>query len=51
LISLHKTEPVSSQVLKYMNRLSDYLFIMARVINQEAGKQDIYWQSSRIIDS
>jgi len=31
--------------LKYLNRLSDWLFVMARVSNKRAGEQDIEWKS------
>jgi len=48
LVSLNKTEPISAHILKYINRLSDFLFIMARVINKQHGIRDIYWQSERI---
>ena len=44
LVSLNKTEPVSSQLLQYINRLSDFLFVVARYINKQDGKPDILWQ-------
>jgi cob(I)alamin adenosyltransferase len=31
--------------LKYLNRLSDWLFVMARAANHRAGEQDIEWKS------
>lgn len=34
---------VDKQVLKYINRLSDYLFILSRHCNHIAGIADIYW--------
>lgn len=36
-------EPVSSAVLKYMNRLSDLLFVASRYVNGR-GSRDILWQ-------
>jgi cob(I)alamin adenosyltransferase len=33
--------------LKYLNRLSDWLFVLARLSNQRAGEQDIEWKSKR----
>jgi cob(I)alamin adenosyltransferase len=36
------TEPVSEAALKYINRLSDFLFVAARFIN-DRGKSDILW--------
>lgn len=35
-------EPVSAPVLKYINRLSDFLFVASRYVN-ERGKGDILW--------
>ncbi|MDE5989527.1 MAG: cob(I)yrinic acid a,c-diamide adenosyltransferase [Duncaniella sp.] len=39
-------EPVAPIVLTYINRLSDYLFILARYINHFTGTPDIPWQQS-----
>jgi cob(I)alamin adenosyltransferase len=33
-------------LLKYLNRLSDYLFVLARYLNQTAGVPDIPWKKS-----
>lgn len=35
--------PVSPTALRYINRLSDYLFVLSRLINFCAGKSDIFW--------
>ncbi len=35
-------EQVSPPALKYMNRLSDFLFVAARVVNDN-GKADVLW--------
>jgi cob(I)alamin adenosyltransferase len=37
-------EPVSGDLLVYLNRLSDLLFVLARVANRDAGTGDIAWQ-------
>lgn len=42
LTSLNEKEPVSPQVLAYMNRLSDFLFVIARFINKQERKKEIY---------
>ncbi|MFT7640432.1 MAG: cob(I)alamin adenosyltransferase, partial [Pirellulaceae bacterium] len=34
---------VSEGVLRYLNRLSDMLFVMSRVANSEAGTPDVVW--------
>ncbi len=35
-------EPVSAAALKYINRLSDFLFVAARFVNDQ-GKSDVLW--------
>ncbi len=42
-ITLHRLEPLSAAALRYLNRLSDLLFVMARVENRRAGIADIEW--------
>jgi cob(I)alamin adenosyltransferase len=42
-IALHRAEPLSAAALRYLNRLSDLLFVMARVENRRAGVADIEW--------
>lgn len=36
-----------SQIVVYLNRLSDLLFVMARVANADLGVQDIQWHGTR----
>ncbi|MFO0821682.1 MAG: cob(I)yrinic acid a,c-diamide adenosyltransferase [Gemmataceae bacterium] len=42
VVTLMRNEPVNSQVLIYLNRLSDYLFVLARVTNDD-GRGDVLW--------
>jgi cob(I)alamin adenosyltransferase len=42
VVTLMRTEPVNQQVLIYLNRLSDFLFVLARVANDD-GKRDVLW--------
>lgn len=42
LLAADQTERVSAAALKYINRLSDYLFVAARVANAN-GKNDVLW--------
>lgn len=35
---------VDSQVIAYVNRLSDYLFVLARKLNVDEGVEDIIWR-------
>ncbi len=44
LIALAGEEEVSKPVRQYVNRLSDLLFVLARVINRAAGVDDPYWK-------
>ncbi|HEV8094950.1 MAG TPA: ATP:cob(I)alamin adenosyltransferase, partial [Burkholderiales bacterium] len=34
-------------VRKYVNRLSDLLFVLARVLNRDAGGTDVLWRKDR----
>lgn len=42
LVTLMAAEPINPQVLIYLNRLSDLLFVLARVAN-DGGKNDVLW--------
>ena len=42
--SLSKNETINPTSMKYMNRLSDLLFVMARHLNKEAGRPDVFWK-------
>ena len=41
---LHETSPVSKEILQYMNRLSDYLFVLARKLNFVDGVREKIWK-------
>jgi cob(I)alamin adenosyltransferase len=43
VVTLMASERVNSQVVIYLNRLSDLLFVLARVFN-DGGRADILWQ-------
>jgi len=47
MVSLGQLEPVGTGPLRYMNRLSDLLFAMARRANHAAGVGDVPWIPSR----
>lgn len=42
--ALHATEPVNAPIMKLLNRLSDYLFVVARVLGREDGAQESSWK-------
>ncbi|MCD9015339.1 cob(I)yrinic acid a,c-diamide adenosyltransferase [Parachryseolinea silvisoli] len=43
-ISLHHTEGVPSEVIKYLNRLSDYLFVLSRQMTQNLNAPETPWK-------
>ncbi len=42
VVALARAEPVNPQVIVYLNRLSDLLFVLARVANRD-GQDDVLW--------
>jgi cob(I)alamin adenosyltransferase len=42
VVTLARTERINPQVLIYLNRLSDLLFVLARVLNRN-GQDDVLW--------
>jgi cob(I)alamin adenosyltransferase len=47
VISLAAAETLSPTLQQYLNRLSDLLFVLCRVLNREAGVPDVYWQKGK----
>jgi len=47
LVTLSKTENVTDAGKKYINRLSDFLFVLGRALNQAEGRSDVFWQKNR----
>ncbi|HWE64552.1 MAG TPA: cob(I)yrinic acid a,c-diamide adenosyltransferase [Chloroflexota bacterium] len=43
IVSLAAQEPVSAELLRYSNRLSDLLFVLARTANRLEGLEDVPW--------
>ncbi|HKP57827.1 MAG TPA: cob(I)yrinic acid a,c-diamide adenosyltransferase [Polyangiales bacterium] len=43
VVTLLDSEPVRPELLRYLNRLSDLLFVMARVANHRANVVDVPW--------
>jgi cob(I)alamin adenosyltransferase len=52
VVALHAVEAVNDAPRQYLNRLSDLLFVLARVLNRAnldgLGGDDVYWQSARL---
>jgi cob(I)alamin adenosyltransferase len=47
VVTLSRSEPINEQMLPYLNRLSDLLFVMARVANHRENKGDIEWHAKQ----
>ena len=47
LVALGATEALNEAPRQYLNRLSDLLFVLARVLNRAAGGTDVLWQRER----
>jgi len=43
IVALSGTEQIKSQILTYINRLSDFLFMLARKVNKDAGIKELVW--------
>jgi len=48
LVALSKEISVNEVSLKFLNRLSDLLFVFARTMARSEGGEEIYWQSDRL---
>ncbi len=46
IISLASTVSVAPELIMYVNRLSDYLFVLARAINNINNSPEIFWEKS-----
>lgn len=46
ILALSETCTISPELLAYVNRLSDYLFVLSRKINFNEGKEEIFWNNS-----
>ena len=49
MVTLVSAEPVSPLAQHYLNRLSDLLFVLCRVVNRDAGVEDVLWQKGRTL--
>jgi cob(I)alamin adenosyltransferase len=48
VVALGTTETLRDAPRHYLNRLSDLLFVLARVLNRVDGGDDVYWRSERL---
>jgi len=47
LVTLGQAEAISPEVARYLNRLSDHLFVLARLVNARAGAPETIWERPR----
>jgi cob(I)alamin adenosyltransferase len=47
VVALGKAETTGQGARRYLNRLSDLLFVIARVVNRAAGRPDVLWEQRR----
>ena len=48
VVALQEAEAMRPAPRQYLNRLSDLLFVLARVFNRVDGGDDVYWKSERL---
>ncbi len=48
VVALGAVEALRDAPRQYLNRLSDLLFVMARVLNRMNGGDDVYWRSPKL---
>lgn len=47
IVTLGKAEAIHEHPRQYVNRLSDLMFVLSRVLNRYAGGSDVLWQHER----
>jgi cob(I)alamin adenosyltransferase len=47
VVALGRTDKISTHARGYLNRLSDLLFVAARILNRHAGRGDVQWRHER----
>ena len=47
LIRLNQTGQVEDIIIRYLNRLSDYLFVLARKLSKDLGAEETLWMTTR----
>ncbi len=48
VVALGQAGPLRDAPRQYLNRLSDLMFVLARVLNRMNGGDDVYWKSERM---
>ena len=48
VVALGESETINDSPRQYLNRLSDLMFVLSRVLNRMDGGDDVYWKSERL---
>lgn len=48
VVALGNEDAIRPAPRQYLNRLSDLMFVLARVLNRVDGGDDVYWKSARL---
>ena len=51
VVALGVEEALNDTPRQYLNRLSDLMFVLARVLNRMNGGDDVYWKSQRLAEA
>ncbi|MBI1185615.1 cob(I)yrinic acid a,c-diamide adenosyltransferase [bacterium] len=46
-VALNSHEAIDKSIIPYLNRLSDYLFVLGRFLAKEAGVEEVIWKGIR----
>lgn len=49
LTAVNEIEPVKPEILTFINRLSDYLFMLSRKVNFDAGFSEPSWKAGKMV--
>ncbi|MFN0047916.1 MAG: cob(I)yrinic acid a,c-diamide adenosyltransferase, partial [Cytophagales bacterium] len=44
VVELNEKEPVDALIIKYINRLSDYLFMLCRIMTKDMNADEVIWR-------
>lgn len=47
VVALSRVEPVRGEAVRYLNRLSDYFFVVARAVAHRLGVPEVLWDTRR----
>ncbi|MBN2766641.1 MAG: cob(I)yrinic acid a,c-diamide adenosyltransferase [Paludibacteraceae bacterium] len=44
IVEMNENYPIDIEIIKYINRLSDYFFVLSRYLTLEKGHEEIFWK-------